>query len=42
MLSAPGKPSDAPRREFDLYIHVDEIDAVRQRLDGKVIIVEDL
>ena len=41
MLSAGGKSSDAPRREFDLYIHVEEIDALRQMLDGKFII-EDL
>ena len=42
MLSAGGNPSDAPRREFDLYIYVDDIDATRQRLDGKIDIVEDL
>ena len=42
MLNAGGKSSDAPRREFDLYIHVDDIDAIRQRLDGEVEIVEDL
>jgi uncharacterized glyoxalase superfamily protein PhnB len=42
MLSAGGKSSDAPRREFDLYIHVEEIDALRQRLDGKLNIIEDL
>jgi uncharacterized glyoxalase superfamily protein PhnB len=42
MLSAGGSPSDAPRREFDLYVYVDDIDAARQRLDGKGDIVEDL
>ena len=42
MLNAGGKPSDATRREFDLYIHVEEIDAIRRRLDGKAGIVEDL
>ena len=42
MLNAGGNSSDAPRREFDLYIHVDDIDAIRQRLDGEVEIVEDL
>ncbi len=42
MLSAGGKSSDAPRREFDLYIHVDAIDAVREKLNGKADLVEDL
>ena len=42
MLSAGGKPSDEPRREFDLYIHVDDIDSVRRRTDRKANMVEDL
>jgi uncharacterized glyoxalase superfamily protein PhnB len=42
MLSAGGKSSNAPRRDFDLYIYVDDIDGTRQRLDGKINIVEDL
>lgn len=42
MLSAGGKPSTAPRREFDLYIQVDDIELVRRRLDGKGSMVEDL
>lgn len=42
MLNAGGKSSSAPRREFDLYIHVEDIDAMRQKLDGKASIVEDL
>jgi uncharacterized glyoxalase superfamily protein PhnB len=42
MLNADGKPSDAWRREFDLYIHVDDIDSVRRRVDGKAAMVEDL
>jgi uncharacterized glyoxalase superfamily protein PhnB len=42
MLNAGGKPSNAPRREFDLYIHVDDIDSARRRLDAKASIVEDL
>ncbi|HTM17008.1 MAG TPA: VOC family protein [Terracidiphilus sp.] len=42
MLSSGGKPSDAWRREFDLYIHVDDIDAMRRRLDGKAGLVEEL
>src|SRR5579859_1697919 len=35
MLSLGGHPSSASRREFDLYIHVDEVDATRNRLEGK-------
>jgi uncharacterized glyoxalase superfamily protein PhnB len=42
MLNVGGKPSDAVRREFDLYVHVDDVDGVRRRLDGKAGIIEDL
>ncbi len=42
MLSAGGRSSSAFRREFDLYTHVDDVDAVRRRLEGKAEIVEDL
>ena len=42
MFSAGGQASSAPRREFDLYTHVDDVDALRRRLDGKAEIVEDL
>ncbi len=42
MLSLGGQPSSAARREFDLYIHVDDVEAFRRRLDGKAEIVEDL
>jgi len=42
MLNAGGKPCDAPRRDFDLYIHVDGVDSVRRRLEGKAAMVEDL
>jgi uncharacterized glyoxalase superfamily protein PhnB len=42
MLSLGGHPSSAPRREFDLYIHVHDIDRLRGRLEGKAEIVEDL
>jgi uncharacterized glyoxalase superfamily protein PhnB len=42
MLNAGGKPSDALRREFDLYIHVESIDTMRRQLDGKIDIVDDL
>lgn len=42
MLSLGGHPSSAPRREFDLYTHVDDVDGLRRRLDGKAKIIEDL
>ena len=42
MLNAGGKSSDAPRREFDLYIHVDNVETVCQRLKEKADLVEDL
>ena len=42
MLNAGGKPSDAPRREFDLYIYADDVDSLRKHLEGKAEIVEDL
>jgi uncharacterized glyoxalase superfamily protein PhnB len=42
MLSLGGHPSSAPRREFDLYTHVDDVDDLRRRLNGKAEIVEDL
>ncbi|MBS1801739.1 MAG: VOC family protein [Acidobacteria bacterium] len=42
MLNAGGQPSDAARRELDLYIYVDDVDSVRKRLEGKAAMVEDL
>jgi uncharacterized glyoxalase superfamily protein PhnB len=42
MLNAGGRPSDAFRREVDLYVHTDDVDALRARLGGRVEIVEDL
>lgn len=42
MLNAGGKPSGAQRREFDLYIYVDDVNSSRKELDAKVGIVEDL
>jgi len=42
MLNAGGKASDAKRREFDLYIHVENVEDVRNRLDGRVNFIEDL
>lgn len=42
MLSAGGQPSSAPRREFDLYTHVDDVDGLRRSLEGKIELVQDL
>lgn len=42
MLSLGGKPSTAHRREFDLYIHTDDVKAMHARLQGQVRVVEDL
>jgi uncharacterized glyoxalase superfamily protein PhnB len=40
MLDIGGKPSTAHRREVDLYIHVDDVNAVYARLHGHVQLVE--
>ena len=40
MLSAGGKPSAAHRREFDLYIHIDQVDHLYSRLKDRVQLVE--
>lgn len=40
MLSSGGQPSDAFRREFDLYIHADNIDGRYAGLKDRVDIVE--
>jgi uncharacterized glyoxalase superfamily protein PhnB len=40
MLNAGGGPSDAHRREADLYLHVDDLDAAFARLAGKAEVVE--
>jgi len=42
MLNCGGKPSNEWRREFDLYIHVENVDELCQNLKGRVEIVEDL
>ncbi|TKR30715.1 hypothetical protein FCE95_11485 [Luteimonas gilva] len=41
MFSAAGRASDAARREVDLYVYSDDIDALRSRLDGRAEIVEE-
>lgn len=42
MFSIAGRPSDAPRREVDLYIRTDDVQAIHARLKDSVEIVEDL
>ena len=39
-LDCGGKPSEAPRREVDLYVHTTGIDALYERLRGRVDVVE--
>ena len=40
MFSEGGKPSDAFRREVDLYVYVDDVDALYERLKDQVDVVE--
>lgn len=42
MLNAGGKLSTAPRRDADLYVYVDDVDAVHRRIGDRVEIVEGL
>lgn len=42
MLNAGGRASDAERREVDLYVTVDDVAAVRRRIEGRAEIVEEL
>lgn len=42
MLSEGGKPSDAHRREVDLYIHTDNVTQLHHSLKDRVQFVEDL
>lgn len=42
MLSAGGQPSAAQRREVDLYVYVDDIDAALRRVGGAAEVVEGL
>lgn len=42
MLSAGGKPSTAPRRDVDLYIHTDQLDELHRRIAPLAEVVEDL
>jgi len=40
MFSAGGRPSAEQRREVDLYVHSDDVDALFQRLRDRVEIIE--
>lgn len=40
MLSAGGRPSDAPRREVDLYVETDRVEALYDALKDHVEVVE--
>jgi len=40
MLSCAGKPSDAWRREFDLYIHAEQIDQLFESFKSRVDVIE--
>jgi uncharacterized glyoxalase superfamily protein PhnB len=40
MLNSGGKPSDAPRREFDLYINANGVDEFYSRFKDRVDVVE--
>jgi uncharacterized glyoxalase superfamily protein PhnB len=42
MLNCGGKVSDAWRREVDLYVHCDDVNAMRSRIAGKGSLVEDV
>ena len=42
MFACGGRASDAPRREADLYVEVDDVDAVRASLPAHVVVQEDL
>ena len=41
MFSEGGKSSDAWRREVDLYVYVDDVDALYARLKGNVDVVQE-
>jgi hypothetical protein len=42
MLNAGGKPSDAKRREVDLYVHTADVAKVAAEIRGRVDVVEDI
>ncbi|MFP5246118.1 MAG: VOC family protein [Thermoanaerobaculia bacterium] len=42
MFNEGGRASDAHRREVDLYVYVDDVDALHERLRGTVEVVHEL
>jgi uncharacterized glyoxalase superfamily protein PhnB len=42
MLNEGGRPSTADRREFDLYVHTDDIEGWYQRLKDRVEVREEI
>jgi uncharacterized glyoxalase superfamily protein PhnB len=40
MFNAGGGPSEATRREVDLYVHADDVDGLYERLKDRVEVVE--
>lgn len=42
MLNIDGRPSNEWRREVDLYVHCDDVEALHERLKDRVEIVEGL
>ena len=42
MLNEGGRPSTSHRREVDLYVHTDDVEALYRRLKDRVEIVEEL
>lgn len=40
MFNSGGKPSSQHRREVDLYVHVDQVDELYERLKDRVDVVE--
>lgn len=42
MLNCGGRPADYDRRDVDLYVATDDVEAFRRRLDGRIELIEDL
>lgn len=42
MLNCGGRPAEHDRRDVDLYVETDDVEALRRRLEGRVELVEDL
>lgn len=42
MLNCGGRPPEHDRRDVDLYVETDDVEAFRRRLDGRIELIEDL